>query len=137
MYANFILDLCLYFVRRKEKMGKILLVKPYRPVLTTISGKEVPFPIGLGYIAATLNPYYEVAVVDRDIELSDDQSFKNFVNEFSPDVVGISNMFTENRHSASEVSKLIADVNPNIPVIMGGGACFRFAGVGFNRRPKY
>jgi radical SAM superfamily enzyme YgiQ (UPF0313 family) len=101
-------------------MSKILLVKPFRPVFTTVTGKELPFPIGLGYLAAILGSFHEILIVDRDIEAIDDISFKKIVKDFCPDIVSISNMFTENRQTAHEVSKLVAEVDPNITIIMGG-----------------
>jgi anaerobic magnesium-protoporphyrin IX monomethyl ester cyclase len=94
---------------------KVLLVNPKRE---SVVAYGLPH-LGLALLAAVLrNDGHEVLVVDYLLAL-DTPPLNHFLNNFSPDIVGIST------HTAivSKVFRLISDVcdyNPMIPIIVGG-----------------
>lgn len=113
---------------------KILLIYP--PVTIYGSGKVGPhLPLGLAYLGAYLEKEgYPVKILDalalgKDnvktrgkltrFGLSPNQVRKEIKN-FSPDIVGVSVMFTAFTDDAYEVAKLAKEVNPRIITVFGG-----------------
>lgn len=118
------------------KIKKILLINPPAIIKNTwVEGVE-SFPLGLASIAAVLHKNnFEVKILDCFIEdisnkqsisddlvrigLSDDK-ISDAINEFSPDLIGISIQFSIQLNSAINVSKLIKQINKNIITVAGG-----------------
>jgi len=94
------------------------------------------FPLGIGYLASYLEQEdYEVQAVDALVEgwsnveeisknkikigLSDTEII-NKINSFSPDIVGISSLFTMQTENVFRLAKLVKQVDRKIIVIVGG-----------------
>lgn len=113
---------------------KILLIYP--PATIYGAGKIEPHPpLGLAYLAAFLEREgYQVEILDALAEgimtvkkkgtttrvgLSN-REIKKIIEDYQPDVVGISVMFTAFAQDGYEVAKLVKEVNPEITVVSGG-----------------
>jgi radical SAM superfamily enzyme YgiQ (UPF0313 family) len=103
-----------------QKIKEILLVKPYRFVATPITLKEIPYPLGLGYLAAVLEKKWNVNVIDIDLEGLSEEEFSKKVEDLRPQMVGISSMFSENHKYAHNVARVVKEIDPKIIVVMGG-----------------
>ena len=78
-------------------------------------------PLGLLYLGATLeNDGHEVELIDFYAEDVSRQQLENALN--SCDAVGMS-VFTYDYKSAAEVSKMIKDIDSDIPIVIGGPHC--------------
>ena len=100
---------------------------PMRPTAT--------LPLGLAYIASALEKNnYKVTILDalasgiNNKENGNgwvrtglkDNEIKNEIKKFDPDIIAISSMFTAYSFDTYNCAKLVKEVNPNIPVIVGG-----------------
>jgi len=115
---------------------KILLIFPPGVQLVGQELKKCTPPLGLMYIASYLEKYgYEVGILDTIVEgytqerrIADDviiyglsdQEIVSRIQEFGPDIVGISWLFSSLEISVRHVAKLVKDVDPSIVVIIGG-----------------
>lgn len=117
---------------------KILLIVPPVTVTPDKRNFNVNFPTGLAYIAASLEKKgYDVKVLDAVAEgysnqvLTDGRTpmlqigmsfecISEYVKTISPDVVGITGMFSFQRDNYHRLAKAVKDVDRNIIVIMGG-----------------
>lgn len=113
---------------------KILLIYP--PVTIYGPGKIDPHPpLGLAYLAAFLEREgYEVKILDALAEgIAEKQvkrkltrvglsrkEIKKRIQDFAPDLVGVSVMFTAFAEDGFETAGLVKEVNPKIPVVFGG-----------------
>ena len=96
---------------------KILLVFPIRSKNRTIN--LVP-PLGLGYIAtALLGKGHEVNILDCVKEGFDLASFKKYIEDYNPDVVGFT-VFSSDLESVKESLNIVKGINPLIITIVGG-----------------
>lgn len=93
-------------------------------------------PLGIAYIGAMLQRNgYDVKMLDAFIEgwhcetrISDEKilvgmpfdEIEAFIAAESPDVVGITSMFTSQRKNAHGVAALVKKINPSIKVVVGG-----------------
>jgi anaerobic magnesium-protoporphyrin IX monomethyl ester cyclase len=123
-----------------KKKNKISLLFPpgkvwVRPDGTPSSRKHISPPIGLAYLASSLEKAdNKVQVIDTLVEGFDNETYEepfiiyglspeetaNRVKKFNPDVIGISALFSM---TISEVYKLCKELKkklPNVPIIMGG-----------------
>jgi len=112
---------------------KILLIYPSVTVYGP-SSIEGHFPMGLAYIAATLEKEHKVVVLDalaeggckvrkiKDISRAglSDAKIREVVRRVKPDVVGISMMFTAFADDGYRVAKLVKGVNRKIVTVVGG-----------------
>ncbi len=123
----------------------ILLIFPP----STIYGKDptipsVVLPLGLAYIAAYLErEHYKVSILDARSLSKDrviassgkalygltDEELRIAVKNNSPDIVGISCMYTAYSADAHRVAKIVKGVNRDIPVLMGGAYASAFPDV--------
>ena len=117
---------------------KICLINPAL-ILPKKFGKpfHVFLPLGLAYIAAALEKEHEVVVVDaiaenwqNPQETDTDYIFglhgeqlREKISSISPDVVGISMLFSFNSESAFSVASIVKEINQDITVILGGSGC--------------
>ena len=81
-------------------------------------------PLGLLYIAGALeNDGHKVEIIDLFHENSPREVLNNSLK--SSDAVGMS-VFTNNYKCSSETAKMIKELNPKIPIIIGGPHCTFF-----------
>ncbi len=123
-------------MKMKRKLKKILLVNPPNIVWEGKDRKRVDFPIGLGYLGAMLKMEgFEVEGLDVLMEgfdteqklpggkirfgLTDDE-IKKKIEDFDPDVVGVSSMFSKGYKLAFHMCRLAKEVNPDIVILLGG-----------------
>ncbi len=118
----------------KKDIKNVLLVMP--PV--TISQeytKEIQPPLGLAYIAAYLKNEYNVKIIDaacegwdQEIRIADGlltyglpfEQIKALINDFNPDVVGVSCLYSMQYKNAHKICRVAKELNINIFTIMGG-----------------
>src|SRR3972149_6453288 len=119
----------------ERKIKNILL---FFPACTIFEGKETKRatpPMGLAYLAGVLKEKYNVKIIDaiaegfEHEERTDDgrmrygmsyESIKNAVIEFSPDVVGVSALFSSQSDEAYLICRAVKEVDKDIIVVMGG-----------------
>jgi len=121
----------------KRRYQKVLLLNPS----ATLYKHDLPrctYPLGIGYIAAVLEKYqYEVRILDVFAEgyynaqtvegdsqfirygLSDDDVVK-VIDEFSPDVVGVSSIFSNQADNVHNLLRLADQVVPEALTAIGG-----------------
>lgn len=112
---------------------RVLLVQP--PIV--LNKNEIPQfspPLGLAYIASVLREQgYTIEIFDSVIlephEHEEDEHFhlganwstiKDKISNYSPDIVGISSMFTCQAECMHRVARLVKDVDANIVTVVGG-----------------
>ncbi|MCM8795831.1 MAG: B12-binding domain-containing radical SAM protein [Candidatus Omnitrophica bacterium] len=117
----------------RRKIQKIFLI---RPPLTTepFESRTLSFPLGLAYLGAVLKQDYEVKLLDclaegfnyEVIEQEgvtyglNPETIRKKIEAFSPDIVGISCLFSLQYLSSLKIAYLVKDINPDIITIMGG-----------------
>jgi radical SAM superfamily enzyme YgiQ (UPF0313 family) len=122
-----------------RKFKKILLIQPY----ITLYKKDIPrstYPLGLAYIASFLeNYYYQIQILDalaegynNVVDCEFDNNFnriglslseiKTIIENFSPDVVGISNIFTNQLDNVLEIAEEIKKLDSKIITVIGGAS---------------
>ena len=126
------------FIKNPLKVNKILLLFP--PAYTIKSSRDInPLPpIGIGMLASILEKKnYEVKILDCLVRGWDQEEksqankdivrvgltntqIKNFVEEFKPDVVGVSCMFSVQHKVYPQIFKAIKSANPDIITLAGG-----------------
>jgi len=116
-------------------MKKILLINPPR-YLRNPDGQFFCPQIGLASIASYLRQYdYEVKIIDADVEgfanaeeveeglyrcgLSWD-NLRERIEDYRPDVVGISCIFTPRFKNALKISQIVKVIDDKVKVIVGG-----------------
>lgn len=114
---------------------KVLLINP--PLTQNKkSQKRCLVPMGLAYIAAVLeNSGFPVKILDCVVEGYDtevafdenritfgltDAQIKQRIEEYQPDIVGISCMMSMESHNAHRMCHIAKEVNPKIETVMGG-----------------
>ncbi len=115
---------------------KILLINPpiTRPICETEPIGGTP-PLGLGYIAGVIDQAgYEVKILDtltlgvnNVIYLGDfyrtglsEINIKEYIENFDPDVVGITCPYTAYAQDAHDIAKIVKEVDLSILVVVGG-----------------
>lgn len=116
---------------------RVLLIWPPITVFAPDTLKPgMAIPHGLAYIAAVLEKHnYEVAILDSLIPMSkrqpqrgegltkyglDEIEVRGKIKEFSPDIVGISSMFTAYAKDVYDCARIVKELNKNTLVIVGG-----------------
>lgn len=113
---------------------KVLLINPPLTLLSYEIRSVVP-PLGLTYIGAVLEKKgHEVEILDT-VALNwrtptrvkgmvhFGQKWKDIsksIKKSSPDVVGVSCLFSSQSHNAHKVAELVKVYDPDVPVVMGG-----------------
>ncbi len=104
-------------MRKADVKRKILLINPKKKKNTGFQSIHN----GLGTLAGVLKKRgHEVFVVDYPFmreEQNRDISF--FVKQFNPDIVGVS-IYTPNANGGTEVISRIHEIDPNLPIMVGG-----------------
>jgi radical SAM superfamily enzyme YgiQ (UPF0313 family) len=123
-------------IGKMHNIKRILLVSPSASTSeSNIDINPLP-PMGMGYLAATLRQYgFTVKIIDSlrlgwsnrvvfrpgmlRIGISDEDMARE-IEAFSPDLVGISNLFSKQFHNALSLAKLVKGTRPGTPVVVGG-----------------
>ncbi|MFH2138123.1 MAG: radical SAM protein [Candidatus Omnitrophota bacterium] len=118
----------------KKNIKKVLLIFP--PVVcSNESPKQIMPPLGISYLGAYLEPYYEVKLLDAALEgynyerrvcpgffqygLSDEK-IKKIISEFLPDVVGVSCLYSSQFPAVANICSIAKAVSSEIITFIGG-----------------
>ena len=115
-----------------KRIEKILLIMP--PVAIAVEyTKEIQPPLGLAYIAACLEKTYQVRILDAACEGWAQEkkgpgnlityglpfeNIKEIIEDFKPDVVGVSCLYSMQYKNAHKVCEIAKTVNKNILTII-------------------
>lgn len=121
---------------------RILLVEPpnvpeedFDPAVAANNRYPVYEPYGLGVISACVSLRgYETDIIDLNFMLQDqlkknpetfeykiwEEWLQNKINEFKPDMIGVTCMFTIYHRSMTRIARFVKKLNPKIVVIAGG-----------------
>lgn len=118
----------------KRSFNKVLLVQPPFTIFR-FEPKGADPPLGLAYIAAVLEREgYELQILDAVVEgFGHEESRENLITyglteteieerigAFSPDVVGVSCLFSAQAANAHNVCRIVKEADSNIVTVMGG-----------------
>ncbi len=92
---------------------KILLVSPNFGIDT------IRPPLGLAYIASIIENIHEVRILDLALYPENLQKLGSVLNEFSPDVVGVT-CYTPSFSESMGIAKYVKEYNKKIITILGG-----------------
>ncbi len=114
---------------------KVLLINPSN-TMPADSIRRLATPLGLMYIAAVLENDYQVKIIDSTCDgyynhyFNDDKTYityglsdkdlKKQIEDYKPDIAGITCMFTARTKDALRTCQLVKEVDKAIPVVMGG-----------------
>jgi magnesium-protoporphyrin IX monomethyl ester (oxidative) cyclase len=121
-------------------MKNILLIDPSLTRPRDLDAEKLRIgvvpPLGLAYIAAVMEEEgYKVKIIDcvaegieKEPEYTQDgikyglsdETIKKIIEDYSPEVVGISCLFSNKSLDAHNTCRLVKECNPNIPTVMGG-----------------
>ena len=117
-----------------RKIERVLLIKPPYTILKMYP-KITVLPIGLAYLAATLESDYDVRIIDCLVEdfhheekvapgkIRFGLSWENIrkrIQEYQPDAVGVSCLFSSQIANSLRVLRLVKEVEPEIVTLIGG-----------------
>lgn len=120
----------------KRNFQKVMLVNPSN-TMPKDSVRRLASPLGLLYIGASLRDAgFDIDILDSTCEgyyntrtgsdpeyltygLSD-EDFCQRIRDFSPDIVGISSLFSAHQHNAIHHCDLVKSVDKNIIIVLGG-----------------
>ena len=78
------------------------------------------WPINLCYLAAIIEPYYDVTILDANVNDMSEELFAAEIIKLKPQVVGISVLADELWESGHVTARIIKEIDPDITVVMGG-----------------
>lgn len=118
----------------KKKINKVLLIFP-PVVFSRESPKQIMPPLGISYLAAVLKPHFQVQLLDAAIEGYNfeqriDKEFlvyglpilkiKEKIAEFSPDVIGISCLYSSQFLQVAKICDAAKELSEEIITVIGG-----------------
>ncbi|MFH2145314.1 MAG: radical SAM protein [Candidatus Omnitrophota bacterium] len=118
----------------QKKIKKILLIFP-PVVFSRESPKQIMPPLGITYLAAYLSSEYEVKLLDAalagyNLERRLDARFRVYglekeeikkkIQEFSPDVVGVSCLYSSQFYQVQDVCAAAKELSRDIITVIGG-----------------
>lgn len=118
----------------RKKIKKVLLVFPPTKILRGGLKISTP-PLGIAYIAAAIKNDYDVKILDASVEgfhkeivINRDfikyglfiQDIGKEIENFSPDIVGISCLYSSQYPETIEICKLVKEIDEEIITITGG-----------------
>ncbi len=138
--------------KNKKNIKKVLLIFP--PVVCSQeSPKQIMPPLGISYLGAYLESDYEVKLLDAAIEgynheqiispgffqygLTEEQ-IKQKITDFSPDVVGVSCLYSSQFSAVAKICDIAKEVSLEIITLIGGthptflpNECLEFKSIDF------
>ncbi|MEW5801717.1 MAG: radical SAM protein [bacterium] len=107
---------------------KVLLIQPPKPR----RGKTFmePYPLGLAYVAAYLRDISDVRILST-MDQVDIPRIHREIEEFNPDLVGISISFITATDNAIRIASAIKQLQPGLSIIAGGQAATSISDVLF------
>jgi anaerobic magnesium-protoporphyrin IX monomethyl ester cyclase len=116
--------------RRGHRPPKVLLLRPPYAIYEQGFEKRIGIPLGILSIAAVLEKE-GVPVTLFDALVHDDsrdpglwgaswERIERAVREAGPDVVGVTNQFSQQRHLAVEAARRVKAIDPRIATLIGG-----------------
>lgn len=119
----------------KRKINRILLIFPHRISRKGYKENLVP-PLGIAYIAAVMEKEnYQVKILDlaaEDFDHSEDfgngfiiiglsyPKTRKLIEEYSPDIVGVSCLFSTQFKAMTNLCRMVKEINPAIVTVVGG-----------------
>jgi magnesium-protoporphyrin IX monomethyl ester (oxidative) cyclase len=118
-----------------RKIQKVLLIFPPGIAHPQLTVQRASPPLGLAYLAAAVADDVEVEILDAVIEAFENrmnlgggyyvyglgfEDIREKIESYSPDLVGVSSLFTEERRNAHRVCAMAKSVDPDILTVMGG-----------------
>lgn len=119
---------------KQKNISRILLVQP--PAVTIRGERKIcQAPLGLGYIASNLDEKFEVKILDTVVEGYEHETklgeehiiyglpflkIREAIEEFAPDLVGISMQSTAFYLNGSAIAKMVKYISRDIIVVAGG-----------------
>ena len=104
-----------------RSIKKVLLVYPnQRWLKKDMTTTWNPTPYSICQLASMIRDKVEVKLLDAHFDDNSRQEFKEYINEFKPDLVGISQLSTEYKAILDMAADDIKEVNKNIITIAGG-----------------
>jgi len=99
---------------------KTLLINPEAPkVIPSVGGHGNVLSLGLAYIAAVLEQYHEVEVIDNNVEKLNRDQLKRRIEQINPEVIGAtSDSFSFS--NAKDIATIAKETDKNIIVVVGG-----------------
>ncbi|MFH1641614.1 MAG: radical SAM protein [Nanoarchaeota archaeon] len=114
-------------------MTKVMLINPPRIEYEQSAGFNTYLPIGLLGIAAMIRDICELKILDclmTHFRIKQTKEYilygtpfdkiKKIIQDFNPDIVGISTPYSEQSDNAMIICKMCKEINPNMIVVFGG-----------------
>jgi radical SAM superfamily enzyme YgiQ (UPF0313 family) len=89
-----------------------------RPKIRSFLG----FPYGLLSMATYNKDYADIKIIDCDTEIVPLASILRSLQEFKPDIVGLSMMFDNSYKSLAKILEMVKEFYPHMLTILGGAA---------------
>jgi magnesium-protoporphyrin IX monomethyl ester (oxidative) cyclase len=99
---------------------KVMLVVPPNVINPMYMVEKCYPPLGVAYIAAMLENDYDVMILDLTLHQKDSKGVAKEIAKFSPDVIGVSSMFTGLSRNAHDICGIAKSVDRDIITVMGG-----------------
>lgn len=118
-----------------RRIEKILLIFPPGRADPMFKIERTNPPLGLMYLAAVIEKEFEVKILDAVVEGFEKRVYhnkcrfdygldyneiKSFIYNFSPELIGVSCLFTEERLHAHSICRIAKEINSEIITVMGG-----------------
>lgn len=118
---------------KMRSIENILLIQPPYTIRSGVS-KNCQIPLGLAYLASTLSNRFRVGIIDAIVEGYEIEEvvgnsiryglpfreIQKRIRAFSPDVIGISCLFSTQWENVRLLARAIREVNKDMVVIAGG-----------------
>ncbi len=116
--------------KRGTRPPRVLLLRPPYSIYEQGFEKRIGIPLGILSIAAVLEKH-DVPVTVFDALVYDDsrdprlwgaswERIERAVRDAAPDVVGITNQFSQQRHQAVEAARRVKALDPKVQTLIGG-----------------
>ncbi|MFA4872715.1 MAG: radical SAM protein [Patescibacteria group bacterium] len=77
-------------------------------------------PLGLSYVAATVEDYHDLCLIDLNNEAEPDTAFRQTIRAFQPDVIAFSARTSSNTGRVLQLAQITKDIDRKIITVVGG-----------------